>query len=172
MEINTSGEVNGRLLLKKNTKLYLNAENCLKMDGGNFAKLATYNDTESADVYVNADQTFNSIYVNASIMNLYMKDDVDLTLTADVTSFVVSGDGTGELRIFNFQDETIKLSKVTDYIVSEIEKYTKLYDANGLLLGNATVINGFIALAVPEPAEWAMILGGLALGLAIYRRRK
>ena len=28
------------------------------------------------------------------------------------------------------------------------------------------------ALAVPEPAEWAMIFGGIALGLAIYRRRK
>ena len=26
--------------------------------------------------------------------------------------------------------------------------------------------------SVPEPAEWAMLLGGLALGLAIYRRRK
>ena len=26
--------------------------------------------------------------------------------------------------------------------------------------------------AVPEPAEWAMILGSIALGLAIYRRRK
>jgi hypothetical protein len=29
-----------------------------------------------------------------------------------------------------------------------------------------------IAPTVPEPAEWAMILGGLALGFAIYRRRK
>ena len=28
------------------------------------------------------------------------------------------------------------------------------------------------AVAVPEPAEWAMIFGGIALGLAIYRRRK
>jgi len=26
--------------------------------------------------------------------------------------------------------------------------------------------------AVPEPAEWAMIFGALALALAIYRRRK
>jgi hypothetical protein len=26
--------------------------------------------------------------------------------------------------------------------------------------------------AVPEPAEWAMILGGIALGLAVYRKRK
>ncbi len=30
---------------------------------------------------------------------------------------------------------------------------------------------GFIA-AVPEPAEWAAILGAIALGLAVYRRRK
>ena len=29
-----------------------------------------------------------------------------------------------------------------------------------------------IGVAVPEPAEWAMVFGGIALGLAIYRRRK
>ena len=28
------------------------------------------------------------------------------------------------------------------------------------------------AIAVPEPAEWAVIFGTLALGFAIYRRRK
>ena len=26
--------------------------------------------------------------------------------------------------------------------------------------------------AVPEPAEWAMIFGGIALAVAVYRRRK
>ena len=31
---------------------------------------------------------------------------------------------------------------------------------------------GYIATAVPEPAEWAMLLGSLALALAVYRRRK
>jgi len=29
-----------------------------------------------------------------------------------------------------------------------------------------------LTVAVPEPAEWAMILGALALGFAIYRKRK
>ena len=54
-----------------------------------------------------------------------------------------------------------------------LEKYVKLYDNNGTLLGNATLSNGWITLvAVPEPAEWAMILGSLALGFAMYRRRK
>ena len=39
-----------------------------------------------------------------------------------------------------------------------------------------TLVDGYWALygvsAVPEPAEWAMIFGALALGLAVYKRRK
>ena len=39
-----------------------------------------------------------------------------------------------------------------------------------------TLVDGYWALtamqAVPEPAEWAMIFGGLAFGLAVYKRRK
>ena len=53
-------------------------------------------------------------------------------------------------------------------------------DANGELIKNLiwddTLVDGYWALygvsAVPEPAEWAMILGSLALGLAVYKRRK
>ena len=38
-------------------------------------------------------------------------------------------------------------------------------------VGDAT--NGYIlTIAVPEPAEWAMLFGAIALGFAIYRRRK
>jgi hypothetical protein len=35
-------------------------------------------------------------------------------------------------------------------------------------------VSGYLlsAVAVPEPAEWAMIFGGIALALAVYRRRK
>ena len=51
------------------------------------------------------------------------------------------------------------------------DKDQNLLDANSWYIDN----NGFLAnyaLAVPEPAEWAMIFGGIALGFAIYRRRK
>jgi hypothetical protein len=34
--------------------------------------------------------------------------------------------------------------------------------------GNSIEVN----VVVPEPAEWAMIFGALALGLAVYRKRK
>jgi len=30
----------------------------------------------------------------------------------------------------------------------------------------------WLTVAVPEPAEWAMIFGGIALAFAVYRRRK
>ena len=59
---------------------------------------------------------------------------------------------------------------------SNVSLAIKAYDVNGnLLTGDWSINNGYLwnsALAVPEPAEWAMILGGIALGLAIYRRRK
>ena len=53
----------------------------------------------------------------------------------------------------------------------------KGYDSNGnLLTGDWSINNGYLwnsaLVAVPEPAEWAMILGALALGFAIYRKRK
>ena len=57
-------------------------------------------------------------------------------------------------------------------------QYADFIDANGNALTNLsfTAVDGGYLLtgmvAVPEPAEWAMILGALALGFAIYRKRK
>ena len=167
-----SNAKNGRLILYKNSKLYLNAENCTSMGDLYYLKIATMNTAEVANVYVQANQKLNSFYVNQTILNLYMSDDVMLELTADATGWAVSGVGNGELRIYNFKEETIKVSGTESSVLAGIEKYVKLYDNNGTLLGNATLSNGWITLAVPEPAEWAMILGALALGLAVYRRRK
>ena len=44
------------------------------------------------------------------------------------------------------------------------------YDAEFSVADNSLYV--IFSTAVPEPAEWAMIFGALALGLAIYRRRK
>ena len=48
-------------------------------------------------------------------------------------------------------------------------------DLSGFSLSETTVdgVNGYLlSAAIPEPAEWAMIFGAIALGLAVYRRRK
>ena len=78
-----------------------------------------------------------------------------------------------DIKIFNFEDNKIYVgNSATD----EKLKYFKLYsgEAENTYLGTASVNNGWLVFAtvVPEPAEWAMIFGGIALGLAIYRRRK
>ncbi|MBE6413688.1 MAG: PEP-CTERM sorting domain-containing protein [Verrucomicrobiaceae bacterium] len=49
---------------------------------------------------------------------------------------------------------------------------TKAYDIAGILGENFFIsADGWIS-SVPEPAEWAMIFGALALGFVAYRRRK
>lgn len=48
-------------------------------------------------------------------------------------------------------------------------------DLSGFSFSKTTVdgVDGYLlSAAIPEPAEWAMILGAIALGLAVYRRRK
>ena len=169
---------NGRLIFRKNSTVILNAENCLTLANGGFAKFTTYNNANECNVYVNADQTIGNIYVNKTIMNLYLADDVSLTLTV-VDNMAVNGvsteDKPAEVRIFNYQDESIQVLKTSDTIIAGIETFVKLYDAEGEFLGNATLVDGWITLVeatVPEPAEWAMIFGAVALGFAMYRRRK
>ena len=61
-----------------------------------------------------------------------------------------------------------KTNTMTIYFVDENEEQLKN-------LSFSAVEGGWLLTgmqAVPEPAEWAMIFGGIALGLAIYRRRK
>ena len=49
---------------------------------------------------------------------------------------------------------------------------TKAYDIAGILGENFFIsADGWIS-SVPEPAEWAMIFGALALGFVAYRKRK
>ena len=73
-------------------------------------------------------------------------------------------------------DEEKAALRVTDY--SGKVQNASFIDANGNALTNLsfTAVDGGYLLtgmvAVPEPAEWAMILGALALGFAIYRKRK
>ncbi len=73
---------------------------------------------------------------------------------------------------FQISEEGVVLS-VADNISITILGVT----TDGVLLTSGWSIdeNGYLFnsnLSIPEPAEWATILGALALGLAVYRRRK
>ncbi len=76
-------------------------------------------------------------------------------------------------------DEANNLFNIEIVLASQTETLV-FKGAEGVDLSNVvwtnSLVDGYWALtamqAVPEPAEWAMILGSLALGLAVYKRRK
>ena len=62
------------------------------------------------------------------------------------------------------QGKSVKKVSILDADGSAFEGLALHATEGGYFLASAT--------AVPEPAEWAMIFGAIALGFAIYRRRK
>ena len=77
------------------------------------------------------------------------------------------------IYVDNFENNRIKFGSISRIENSDT---LKLYDSAGNVIDFQWVAtDGGYWLnfaAVPEPAEWAMILGGFALAFAIYRRRK
>ena len=139
---------------------------------------------------LSGDYEFGAIWsLRKAEINLYLGEDATVSFgklipqstgaVADLT-----------LVLHDFTLNTIKLGNVDNDMISGnviniassgnisqtvtligYDKDKNLLDANSWYIDS----NGFLAnyaLAVPEPAEWAMILGGLALAFAIYRRRK
>ena len=155
--------------------LVLNEENSLSFDGRNGALVTLTgkeNDILTSKVYFNASQKIYNIYVAPySIIEIYLADNVDITLTApDINPL----NGNGDFKIYNFQEDSIYVG-FDGALPSTAKDRVYLYDAENNFLGNAFVTDkGYLSLlqTVPEPAEWAMLLGALALTLAIYRKRK
>lgn len=108
--------------------------------------------------------------------NDYTMNLVDFTETNSIFfSSKIDGNDAGEC--------ILKLEDLgSDYAVSfyngdTVKKKITLKgaDLSGFSFSKTTVdgVDGYLlSAAIPEPAEWAMIFGAIALGLAVYRRRK
>ena len=135
---------------------------------------------------------------NVRFATLTFKSDTKLTLNLPTQSLTFSAlsttssnefTGTEELILNDFRNDVIKFNDISnlsivdgDYLTVGGKKKIKLtaFDANNneiiLSAGDywdiSTGYLNIVKAAVPEPAEWAVIFGAIALGLAIYRRRK
>ena len=139
---------------------------------------------------VMASNDSNAINVNATnefyleLSGEYAKK-ATLEIASDAT-WIVNGFlsiGGSTLNLNNFENDSLFILTNAkdnfDSLISEINAVaadgTTTYGKDDLVYV-ADTFNGqngyWLQVAVPEPAEWAMILGGLALGFAIYRRRK
>lgn len=101
-------------------------------------------------------------------------------------------DGTESLILNDFVNDAFKIGDTSNIeIVGDVLKITRIgststvrdvklvaYDADGNALCGENehweIQNGFLNIVsnIPEPAEWAAIFGGIALALALYRRRR
>lgn len=120
---------------------------------------------KSANVVLGANNTFASIGNNANkSLNLTLNGNVFTVLEdIDFSSF--------HLYITDFENECVRITTATEDWADHI---TAVY--MGVVLSDLELKDGFLysdsAAAVPEPAEWAMILGTLALAVVAYRRRR
>ena len=168
--IKSDANGDSKIIIGKDSFVYLNSENSVQNENGKHSIIiATEADASNTNIEINSNQKLGGIALSNASLKLTMADNALLELTNIEDAF--SSDG-GILNIYNFTENTIKVGDNVG-VKQAIEQYVKLYDAAGIELDPATVIDGYIAFttSVPEPAEWAMLLGAIALGLAIYRRR-
>ena len=158
-----------RILFYGANNLILNKENAIVDEKGEAVKLATVGGYAFNKMTINANQVFKTLFLGKQAdLDIVLADGVKLTFESFNTS-----DKSSYLHIYNFQEDSVLLQYVSN--VETIENQIKLYGATADdFLGFAKVNDaGFLTLiTVPEPAEWAMIFGALALGLAVYRKRR
>ncbi len=169
----------GRAILSTG-KLTINKESAFKRitTSGNETNIKLLYHGAGNELVINATTAFEQIYAYDTApelkITLSSNENVKLLITGGIplstagntASITFSGLGIGDERVFfvSGKDELTLSSKFT--LLSD-----KGYDFN-FVKGTYNGQAGFWMVAVPEPAEWAVIFGAIALGLAIYRRRK
>ena len=131
-------------------------------------------------INVNADNAFKLFFSAGDVLTLNIASDATLTL-AGITDVMSSNP---VITINNFENDSMFMleSALGKYdLIADIKATTadgEVFNKEDISLvadtynGQAGYWLTVPALAVPEPAEWAMIFGGIALALAVYRRRK
>ena len=170
--VNEVSGVNARIRLWGNSELNLHQTNAFKDQNGKGIRIATALDVNSdlgSVMNVYSEQTFEDIYITSGSA-------LDIKMQNDLAKLIFEGEGRtvsigkdGELRIYNFRENSIYVGTNSETI-SELAK-ARFYDSGKNLLNVRVNESGWLT-AVPEPAEWAAIFGAIALGLALYRRRK
>lgn len=175
LKFNKRDGVTPSIVLYNMSQMYLNSEEGIIDDDTGVSIVVAADDADVAKdqvaaIYLNSNQRFANINMSQNL-NLYLDELSTLTLTSDDT--IILSDPNSILSIYGFKDNRIYVGENNSIynVLNNIKAYGDLHGES--LISSLTVQNGWlIGIAVPEPAEWAMIFGGIALGLAIYRRRK
>lgn len=103
--------------------------------------------------------------ITSGLSTILMDSDGILRLTADDSLTLKDG-----LSIYNFAEDKVYVG--TNVTAEELALIFLYSDEGQTLLGNTGITSDGWLTVVPEPAEWAAILGFIAIAFAVYRRRK
>ena len=166
LNLGTTAE-NPRVIIS-GVNLVLNKEDAFTSSSGTWVGLVGIA-TTSANLYINSSQHFTTIYLpenNVSVKFILSANSNDKLFFTGSLNFSAGS----LLTIQNFEDQRIYIANI-----GSLDVATRIIatDALGNNLGPVEWReDGWLYLAVPEPATYAAILGGIALLAAIRRRRK
>lgn len=126
--------------------------------------------TGSFDIASSAVLTVSDWYVHTTVADtvdptvIVLKDFVSNSIfLADSTNTTYEMSDGGVLSVFYTEGSAVKKQRFSFLDESGDLIAMKLIDGDG---------GKYLSTAIPEPAEWAAIFGALAMGLAVYRRRR
>ncbi len=158
----------------------------LELHGSNSVKNLDASKTQAETLVVKFGKAESNA---AAVSTLFLgaKNDIKTIAFADVsTSAVVDlngnefsfaefiQDGSSTLSFLDFAENLVKFTGDESTLSKNDDGSLKyIFAGVGVDSKNLFVTDsGYLSTTVPEPAQWAIILGSLALGLAVYRRRK
>ena len=158
----------GTSVVVRNGELILNKANAMTTSAGEFLALSNANNSTGAILRIGANQTFKSITADTKNIDIYLSTESSATLTADF--FATES---GKIVIHDFAENRVCIGNGIADVNAIFDAYQTI-NGEEVKLNNLYINNGWLSAlpAVPEPAEWAAIFGAIALGFAIYRRRK
>ena len=121
-------------------------------------------------IFPEAVLTVSNWYVHTNVSDsadptvVYLNDFVSNSIfLADSSNTAYSISEDGVLTVTYTEGTTVKKQRFSFLDAYDNVLAMKLVDAEG---------GKYLSTAIPEPAEWAAIFGAIALGLAVYRRRR
>ena len=149
----------------ENATLKFSTENAVMRANGNAIGLEFGSTAKTANFVMGANQTINDIRVNgdAATLNLSLNGNEFTLINADFAKLSIVIDDFDN-NLFRWKNGTVDLSKIT-----AIHDGITLDDLTTKVVGEYTYL---FSASIPEPATVAAVFGALALGLAVYLRRK
>ena len=180
-----SKEYEGRIILTDG-KLVVGNSDVIERISATGAKSDSVNilfNGQSNELVVNSTIKIKQLYGygDAPELLVTLSDDVSakLVLMSGKSSFNAAPDTTEAfVNIANFGENRVFIASVLDELTYSSKFTLKTTAGEDIFFqkGSYNGMQGFwattISAVVPEPAEWAVIFGAIALGLAVYRRRK